>query len=461
MQPNLVFVFSDQQRRHAVGCMGEDPVLTPNLDAFARQGVLATQAVATCPVCTPNRACMLTGRFPHGCGVLANDDVLSPAVPTIGDALRDADYHTAYIGKWHLHHGAQFVPRSHRGGFDFWHANNVNHNLFELSYWEESPEPVVRGSGWQATHETDVALRHLRERPKDKPFALFLSWVAPHNTHGTGFAPYADFPVDDAYARMMEEAGYSGRDIQYHAPAEFEAPYRDRKLPRRPNVPDGYAAPALPGYFGGCTAVDAEFGRLLDYLDGAGLADNTIVVYTSDHGEMLGSHGLMQKFVWHEESISVPLLVRWPGQLPAGARTDALINSPDLMPTLLDLLRVRAPAGLDGRVLSRCLRDPAFAGPEEAGLCFFAPRRRVLEQSGTRDNLGWRALRTPRHLFVADADARRGGYRELLYDLERDPFQLSPTVNPTDAGASDLRRRLATWLAERGDSFRHRLSAAL
>lgn len=441
--------------------MGEDPVLTPNLDRFALEGVRVTNALAACPVCTPNRAAMLTGRFPQGNGVLANDDVLSPAVPTIGDALRDAGYHTAYIGKWHLHHGSQFVPPSHRRGFEFWHANNVNHNLFELSYWEESPDPVIKRPGWQATHETDVALRHLRGRRKDQPFALFLSWVAPHNTHGTGFSPYAEFPVDADFAAMMEEAGYSGTDVQYHAPEEFMALYRGRALPRRPNVPDNYGAAAVPGYFAGCTAVDHEFGRVLEFLRAEGLEDNTVVVYTSDHGEMLGSHGLMQKFVWQEESVGVPFFVRWPGQLTAGVSTPLLLNSPDVMPTLLGLMGVACPVGVEGGNWSQCLRDPSKEGPTEAGLCFFAARRRILDLRGTPDNLGWRMIHTATEAFVAIHDHQRGGYRELLYDLIADPWQLSPQVNPATLRSRDLRARLAAWLETRGDGFRARLAEAI
>jgi uncharacterized sulfatase len=397
---------------------------------------------------------MLTGRFPQGNRVLANDDALSPKIPTIGDALRTAGYHTAYIGKWHLHHGSQFVPRVSRPGFDFWHANNVNHNLFELTYWEESEEPVVSCSGWQPTHETDVAIAHLKSRPKNQPFALFLSWVAPHTTHGNGFVPHETFPVDPEFNAMMNAAGYSGSDVQYHAPEQFMALYRNRELPARPNVPDGYGAAAAPGYFAGCTAVDFEFGRILEYLREAGLEDNTLVVYTSDHGEMLGSHGLMQKFTWYEESVAVPFIARWPGRLPANRHTPALLGSPDHLPTLLALLGVDLPEGVEGRDLSACLLDPEVSGPDFAGLCFFAARRRILDTSDSPESLGWRAIHTERELFVAAYDHLGANFRELYYDLSSDPYQLAPQVNANSARQDHLRKRLASWLAERGDGFR-------
>ncbi|MDR0353931.1 MAG: sulfatase [Opitutaceae bacterium] len=359
--PNILFVFSDQQRRHALGFMGEDPVRTPHLDRFAAESAVCDHAVACNPISTPNRGIMMTGLYPTRTGVYANDHGLRPGTPTIGDHLKTAGYWTAYIGKWHIHDStSRFVPRDRRQGFDYWHATNCNHDTFTRRYWEENETPVIDTPGWQPPHETDTALRALRDRPRDRPFALFLSWTPPHNTHGPGFIRHRDVELPRDMADEMRAVGYP-LEMQYHAPEEFEAHYQNgAPPPRRANVPGDYARDALAGYFGACESLDAEFGRLLAGLDRQGLAENTLVIYTSDHGEMLGSHGRMQKSIWFEESIGVPLLVRWPGRI-APARHPLVFNSLDWAPTLLGLAGAPAPtpARFDGTDHSATLLAPA------------------------------------------------------------------------------------------------------
>jgi arylsulfatase A-like enzyme len=502
-RPNILFIFSDQQRRHALGFMGEDPVRTPHLDRFAAESAVCDHAVACNPICTPNRGIMMTGLYPTRTGVFANDHGLRPGTPTIGDHLKAAGYWTAYIGKWHIHDSAsRFVPRDCRQGFDYWHATNCNHDTFTRRYWEESETPVVDEPGWQPPHETGVALRALCDRPKDRPFALFLSWTPPHNTHGPGFARHRDVELPRDMADEMREVGYP-LEMQYHAPEEFEAHYQNGVTPpRRANVPGDYGRDAVAGYFGACESLDAEFGRLLAELDRQGLAENTIVIYTSDHGEMLGSHGRMQKSIWFEESIGVPLLVRWPGRV-APSRLPLVFNSLDWVPTLLGLAGAAPDAArFDGADHSRHLlcttATAATVGaanavaangaatavatgaaarqsenpksqienpkpqienpkskiqdPPDALLCYFAMRNTQMDGTPEGVAQGWRALRTRRHTYVVSRDRRAGTLEHRLYDLESDPLQLAPRRSAAGMDPA-LLERLRARLAQVGDPF--------
>ncbi|HEX2101227.1 MAG TPA: sulfatase [Candidatus Synoicihabitans sp.] len=426
--PNLLFVFSDQQRRHALGFMHEDPVRTPHLDDFAAESAVCINAVACCPICTPNRSIILTGRYPTRTGVFANDHGLQPGTPTIGDYLQAAGYWTGYVGKWHIHDGGNFVPRSRRAGFDFWHATNCNHETFTRIYWEEDPQPVVNEMGWQPPHETSVAIEKIRHRPKDRPFALFLSWTPPHNTHGPGFTRHPDVAVPADFADEMRAADYP-LEMQYHAPGAYVERFANQTLSRRGNVADDYAREALPGYFGACESLDHEFGRLLAVLDEEGLSEDTIVVYTSDHGEMLGSHGRIQKSVWFEESIGVPLLVRWPRHIRP-AQHSFVFSSLDWARTLLGLVDASLPsAGLDGGNHSAALLSASSSSSRESDeglLCYFAMRRTQMEESPAGAAVGWRALRTGQHTYVVKRDRLTGSLEYLLYDLAADPLQMNP-----------------------------------
>ena len=452
-RPNLLFVFSDQQRRHALGFMQEDPVRTPHLDRFAAESAVCLNAVACCPICTPNRGIMMTGRYPTRTGVYANNHGLQPDTPTIGHFLQAAGYWTGYVGKWHIYEGGVFVPRSHRSGFDFWHATNCNHETFTRIYWEEDPQPVVNEAGWQPPHETSVAMEKIRQRPMDRPFACFLSWTPPHNTHGPGFVRHSDVELPADYAAEMRAAGYP-MEMQYHAPVAYAERFVHQTLPRRANVPGDYAHEALPGYFGACESLDDEFGRLMAVLDEEGLSDNTIVVYTSDHGEMLGSHGRMQKSIWFEESVGVPVLVRWPGRIRP-ERHSFVFSSLDWVRTLLGLVDAPPASHLDGSDWSAALLGPVGSRPperDEALLCYFAMRRTQMAASAAGAAMGWRALRTAQHTYVVKLDHNTGEGGHLLYDLGADPLQLNPRRGAAPLDFS-LHTRLRDQLSRVDDPF--------
>jgi len=409
--PNIVFVFADQMRVQAMGHAGNSQVRTPNMDGLASEGASLTHAVSCCPVCTPYRACLLTGRYPLSTGMVLNDVRLPTTEVTIAHALRDAGYDTAYVGKWHLDgpaRGGFTPPGPRRQGFDFWAVGNCTHKYFHSVYYRDEDTPFF-WDGYDAEAQTTLAVDYIRERGT-RQFCLFLSWGPPHN-------PYRDAPED--CLAMYDAAG----------------------IRPRPNCPDP-APEDLAGYYAHVTALDRQLGRIMAALAECGLADNTILVFTSDHGDMLGSQGVHRKQWPWDESTLVPFLVRCPGVIPAGTRPRVLLNVVDVMPTLMAMAGVPVPDTVEGTDLSEALAGRA-PGPESALIVSVCP---FAENQGPE----WRGVRTERHTYVR---TRQGPW--LLYDNEADPCQRTNLVE--NAGHPRLRGRLddmlAEWLTRTDDEF--------
>lgn len=432
-RPNLLFVMGDQWRRQAMGFMHEDPVLTPCIDRFVERALAFTNAVSCSPVCAPYRASMLTGRYPVSHKVYWNGIRLPAEEITIAEVLKDAEYDTGYIGKWHLDGGtpSHFIPPGpRRQGFDFWYAHEVFHQHFKLEYYADSPEPI-KGDGWQPDHETDDAINYIRTHGKDKPFVLFVSWSPPHTNHGgPRFDP-------------------NGERYQYHAPERFEALYRGKNLPRRPNVPYSekekalLGTYALPGYFGAITSLDENFGRLLKCLDEQGIAEDTIVVLTSDHGDVMGSQNGFTKGVPYEESIGIPFLIRYPGHVKT-RREDLLFNTVDVMPSLLGLMGIPIPTVVEGTDYSAAMCGKKVKEPDSM----------LLEHFRDNPETGWRALRTRQYTFVVRrTDEGRRYY--VLFDNLNDPYQMKPRTasEGEDPLMNKLWDELKRWLEKTNDPW--------
>jgi arylsulfatase A-like enzyme len=357
-RPNLLFVFADQMRAGCCGYDGNPLAATPQLDRLAAEGLSFRHCIAGAPVCTPWRACLLTGQYPLTHGLFLNDLTLPMDRPTLGVVLKEAGYRTGYIGKWHLdgrHRGAFTPPGPRRQGFDFWAAANCTHDYLKSHYYRDAPEPLF-WDGYDAAAQTGLALEYLAD-PAHRPFALFLSWGPPHN-------PFQQ------------------------APEKYLALYPPERVPVPPNCYNPKLAD-LRGYYAHLSALDEQIGRLQALLTELGLWENTVFVFTSDHGDMLGSQGQQRKqFPW-EESLRVPFLIRAPQQFAAGATVDTLLNAWDLMPTLLPLLGVPCPKTVEGLDLSAAVRGQSFAEPDATLACVIAP---FTEYRGEP----WRAVRTKR-----------------------------------------------------------------
>lgn len=408
MKPNVLFVFADQWRQQATGYAGDPNVKTPKLDALARESTNFTNALSGCPVCSPYRASLLTGQRPLTHGVFLNDVSLQPRATSLAQAFAGAGYDTAYIGKWHVdgHGRSSYIPPERRLGFQYWKALECTHNYHESFYYQGVSEEKRRWEGYDALAQTRDAEAYVRDHASGAPFLLVLSWGPPHT-------PYAT------------------------APDEFRALYSPDALQLRSNVPPEAAERVrkwLAGYYAHCSALDACMGRLLATLKECGIEKNTIVVFTSDHGDMLGSHGEKDKQRPWDESIRVPFLLRYPAMAGWQPRkSEALLDAPDLMPTLLGLCGIPIPSTVEGTDFSGHIGgggDPSDGAALIACPCPFGQWSPALH--GGRE---YRGLRTKRHTYVRDL---RGPW--LLFDNESDSYQMRNLVN--DPGFRDLREQL-------------------
>lgn len=423
-RPNVIFVFGDQWRAQATGYAGDPNVRTPNLDALARESVNFTHAVAGCPVCSPYRASLLTGQYPLTHGVFVNDVPLDPKAGRLARCYAEAGYDTAYIGKWHLNaHGrSAYIPPERRQGFRYWKVLECTHKYNESAYYEgDSPEKKF-WHGYDAEAQTRDAVEYLRTRSDDRPFLLVLSWGPPHSPYST-------------------------------APEEFSALYSPERLTLRPNVPresEARARKDLAGYYAHCTALDTYVGDLLSTLRELGMDENTLFIFTSDHGDMHGSHGCYNKQRPWDESIRVPFLMRWPARFGrAPRRTEALLDAPDLMPTMLGLCGLPIPETAQGLDFSGHLMGEP--DPSDGAALLMCPHpfgQFTRKQHNARE---YRGLRTVRHTYARTLE---GPW--LLYDNEADPYQMRNLVDSPEHAAlrKELEARLQRRLAAIGDEFR-------
>ncbi len=412
-RPNILLILPDQLRACALGVMGDPNVQSPNIDRLASQGILMRNTIANTPVCCPARANILTGLYAHRNGMVANDLRLRESQPTLSSTLRNAGYRNGFVGKWHLDGGPRmpgFVPPGpRRHGFESWAANECSHAHFNTQYFRDSPEPLPV-KGFEADGWTDLAVEFLRSHSGDhRPFFLTVQMGPPHDP--------------------------------YKAPPEYSRLYDPATLELRPNFKPGGATPEnIAEYYAMISAVDAQVGRLIGELDALGYGQDTIVLFTSDHGDMLGSQGARLKRKPWEESIHVPGIVRFPRSIKPASVSDALFSHVDFAPTLLGLCGVPVPASMQGSNLTTALTTGA-PGPSEAYLQIFGPYR------GDGVEAGWRGLRSHRYTY-----ARYEDEPWLLYDNLNDPFQ-QENLAGDEKLVAQMDQRLASWMRRTGDSW--------
>ena len=465
--PNLLYVFPDQMRASTLGFMGEEPVMTPNLDLFAKEGIVLTDAASNAPVCSPYRAMFMTGCYPLTNGVVSNT---TSRVAKLGMQLREKDicwsdvlkekgYSTGYIGKWHLeapyepyidcanNRGAlkwnEWTAPERRHGFDFWYTYNTYDHHMRPLYWSTNAErdSFHYVDQWGPEHEADMAINFIKNvddeyRDKSKPFALVVSMNPPH-------MPYDQLP--DRYVRMYDD---KTDEIQ--------------KLINSPSVPDSsdrwgkYYRKHITNQLAMVTGVDEQFGRILNALEEEGLKENTIVIFTSDHGDNLGKHGKISKTNPYEESMNIPFIIRWPQQLKP--RYDNLLLSvPDIYPTMLDLMGFsnQIPSEVEGKSFASYLLTGKGQKPTSQ-LYFIVRNEHILNNpENYPDNLAYdeRGVRTNQYTLMINK-ITEDSVQLFLWDRIADPFQMDnlAKVKP-ELFERLIKEELKPWLEKTGDPW--------
>ncbi len=428
-KPNIIFVFADQWRKQATGYNGDVNVKTPNLDKLSKESINLTNAISGCPICSPYRASLLTGQYPLTHGLFTNDVPLNPSTLGIGDAFKAEGYNTAYVGKWHVdgHGRNSFIPKNRRKGFDYWKVLECTHEYTNSSYYDGECEEIKSWYGYDAIAQTKDVCNYIENYDDDKPFILILSWGPPHNQNS---AP----PIQD--------------DWYFGAPKKYREIYNDENIQLPPNVlkTELDASQKLSGYYAHCSVLDDCIGDLLKSINEKEIEEDTIFVFTSDHGDMVSSHGQGCKQTPWEESICVPFLLRYPRKYGKNSyKSDILIDAPDIMPTLLGLANIAIPDSVEGQNLSEKLLDKSNDSDAVLIACYVPVAH--YEELGGRE---YRGVRTNRYTYTRHLDEA-----SLLFDNEKDQFQMNNLIN--NAEYADLQQELdcllTSKLKERNDEF--------
>lgn len=447
-RPNVIWIMGDQHRAAALGYRGNPDVRTPNIDNLARSGVRFDCAVSGAPWCTPFRGSLLTSLYPNQHGASRTPSPLDPSIPTITGPFRDAGYHTAWVGKWHLDGSNQrehYIPPERRGGFDYWMGYENSNNQNECFVFGSDHEEPRRLPGYEVDALTDLFIRHIEGHVGNgrleadatgsyQPFFAVLSVQPPHE-------PYVA-PTN---------------------PPARGAPHTPASVHLRPNVPHvewmrESARFDYAGYYDMVESIDYNVGRITEALKRLDVDRETYVVFLSDHGDMLWSHGQRGKSSPWEEATRIPFVVSRVGgsQYMRTGRTDAVLNHIDIAPTTLGLCGISAPEWMLGYDYSpRCVRAnaPEFkteADPDDEPDSAYLqqiPRKmhahsvhRAWRGVVTRD--GWKYVCTP-------------GNDWLLFNTADDPFEQANLVY--DLRFQEQKERchclLARWIATTGDEF--------
>lgn len=417
--PNIVFIMSDDHAAHAISAYGSRLIQTPNIDRLAKEGMKFENCFVTNSICTPSRAAILTGKYSHlnGVPVFNHIDNTQPMLPKY---LQAAGYYTGMIGKWHL--GGNDPQRPAEGspaGFDYWNILPGQGAYFDPAMIEMGQRKKL--TGYTTDIITDLSIDFIRNRPSDKPFFLMYHHKAPHRNwqpnekHRRQYENYEP-PIPPTF-----DDDYRGKsDASRQATMHIDADLNDNDLKIKP--PAGLSGAELKrwkfkrymqDYLACVASVDDNIGRFLDYLDQSGLADDTIVVYTSDQGFFLGEHNFFDKRFMYEESLRMPFLIRWPKRIKAGSVSQGMILNVDFAPTFLEAAGAKVPAEMQGRSIL-----PLLSG-------------RVPKD--WRTSMYYRYYHPGHHNVAAHYGVRTSRYKLIffnqlnqweMYDLQKDPLEM-------------------------------------
>ncbi len=444
-QPNVLVILTDQLRRDALGCYGDENVSTPHIDALANNGVRYEAACSTYPVCVPFRFTLFTGHYAHSRQVPGIAWRMSPSERTMADEFNEAGYDTLYLGKWHLFGGygphafKTPVPREHQGRWQKWYGFELRNSFFDTCYFEDDDPTPIQIEGYQTDGLFQKTMDHLSTRSSDNPFACVLSVEAPHPPR--------------------------------EAPEEYEARWRDREISLPPNFmveadldfdATGWSRPMNEEdrdrlihdrrmYYAMIENLDWNVGRLMTMLEESGLAENTIVILTSDHGDSLGSHCYDQKQYPFEESCGIPFIVHGPGcGIPQGTTISDPISTEDMFPTVMGLAGLDWQEDLFGRDTSPLIRGEAADLDRNGVMLEFVRELRAGASFFTRVYRGFRSQRYKYTVWGRD----KGLLPWQFFDLEKDPYEINNLVDDP-AYEAEIRQHhqwLRARMQETGDS---------
>src|SRR5947199_3520251 len=439
-RPNILYIMSDDHAAHAVSVYGSKINKTPNIDRIAQEGMRFLNCFMVNSTCTPSRAAILTGKYSHLNGVPVFNR-FDGSQPTLAKYLQAAGYHTGMIGKWHLF--------SDPTGFDYWNilpGQGVYHDPVLIEMGERK-----KHQGYVTDLITEFSIDFLKNRPKDKPFFLMCHHKAPHRP----------WQPDAKHAHLYDnvdipEPATFNDDYRTRSDAAREATMRiDRDLTKtdlKQDPPPELSGAALKhwkyeryikDYLACIAAVDDNVGRLLDYLDQSGLAENTIVIYTSDQGFFLGDHDWFDKRFMYEESLRMPFLIRYPGHIKSDTVNDGMILNVDFAPTLMEFAGLPIPSDIQGHSFTALLRGEK---PKDWRTAMYYRYYHYPQDHRVQPHYG---IRTDRYKLIF---FHRINQWEL-YDLKTDPHELNNLyADPSHAGTvKELKAELERLRKELND----------
>ena len=451
-RPNILFLMDDQHRGDTIACDGNRAVRTPNIDRIGAEGARFRNAYSTTPTCTPARSALLTGLAPWNHGMLHMVGMAKQYPFTKPQALRDAGYYTMGIGKMHFNpqrnmHGYHHVVLDESGRVQspdfrsdyrawFWsQAPNLDPDATGIGFNDYPAKPYALPENLHPTHWTgQSAVNFLNGYNRPEPFFLKVSFARPHS-------PY------DPPARLMKH--YADAPIPKASVGKWAAGYEARSGPKddiwHGALGDAQVRSSRQGYYGSIEFVDEQIGRILEALEKRGWLDETLILFTSDHGDMTGDHNLWRKSYAYEASARIPMLMRWPQGLVSSKRGQVFsqtVELRDILPTFLDAAGAPPKVRLDGASMLSLARNPSASWREyidlEHGVCY------------SREN-NWNAFTDGRTKYIYHAFHGQ----EQLFDLENDRQELNDVAGDV-AHEGTLRRwrqRMVEHLSVRGDSW--------
>jgi arylsulfatase A-like enzyme len=423
-KPNILYILVDQWRAKATGYAGDVNVKTPYLDKLASESINVKNAISGTPVCTPHRASLMTGQYPLTHGLFMNDVLLDTNATTIAKVCKKYGYSTGYVGKWHIdgHGRNSYIPPTRRQGFEYWKANECSHDYNNSPYYTGDSKRKEIWSGYDVISQTEDVCNYVKKQAKGtNPFLLFLSIGSPHDPYQT-------------------------------APEQYRKLYENKQFVLNENVPSALREKVkkdLIGYYSHISAIDECIGKIWQTLIDLGIDKETMIVFSSDHGDLLGSHGAWNKQQPYEESIRVPFLIHYPKVFGKSAQTsNILLNSPDIMPTILGLSKMEIPKSVEGIDFSSVLRGTQKDKNTYTLISCIQPFGQWDRKKGGKE---YRGIVTNQFTYTIDLN---GPW--LLFDNLKDPFQMNNLVGNTDYKKiqQKLDMDLRSELRKRKDEFK-------